>query len=46
MGKKGHSKEKKKKLTKKELKKLKHEELMNKKGNNSTPDWQENKKAA
>ncbi len=44
MGKKGNNKEKKKKLTKKELKKLNHEKLMNK--NKQSGDWEQDKKAA
>ena len=43
MGNKGKHKDKKKKLTKKELKKLNHEKLINKKNNH---DFDENKKAA
>lgn len=46
MGKKGHSKESKKKLTKKEKKQANHLKLVNNKKGNSSPDWNENKKAA
>jgi hypothetical protein len=44
MGNKGNHKDKKKKLTKKELKKLNHEKLVNKKSKDVVLD--ENKKAA
>lgn len=44
MGNKGKHKDKKKKLTKKELKKLNHDKLVNKKGKDDFLD--ENKKAA
>ena len=46
MGSKGKNREKKKKLTKKELKKINHEKLVNKGKGKDNPDFDTNKNAA